>query len=455
MDFAQMGKMMELAKKVDLTKVMQLAETVDLGEVMAAVSSMPPDKLKAMLVALKSGGGAASPAELPAPNGDFYSFYSELTDEERAALARVRSFMEETVRPAINAAWSADETPRELLIDGFRTLGVTRLIFNEDGSRTPRASLLEGFLTVEMARVDVSTATFFGVHAGLALWSIVLGGSEAQKAEWVPKMLSMDVIGAFGLTEKYVGSGAAGGLRTTCRREGDEWVINGEKKWIGNSTFSDFTVIYARDEADQKTKGFIVRKGTPGYSVKKIEGKIALRAVENGEITLENCRVAESDRLQNVTEWRVVADILRATRAGVAWQGVGCQIGAYETALAYTQQRRQFGKPIAGFQLVQEKLVQMLANTTASFAMCVRLSHMQDAGQMADEHASLAKVFTAARCRDTVALARETLGGNGILLEHHVARFFSDTEAIYSYEGTNEVNSLVVGRAITGFSAFV
>ena len=251
------------------------------------------------------------------------------------------------------------------------------------------------------------------------------------------------------------GSGAAGGLRTTCRREGDAWVLSGDKRWIGNATFADVIVVYARDEADQKTKAFLVRKGTAGLTVEKIQGKIALRSVENGQITLDGVRVPESDRLQNVTDWRVVADVLRATRAGVAWQAVGCQMGAYEAALAYAQTRKQFGKPIAAFQLVQDKLVHMLGNVTASFAMCLRLSQMQDAGTMQDEHASLAKVFTAARCRETVALARDLMGGNGILLEHHVARFFADAEAIYSYEGTNEINTLVVGRAITGVSAFV
>ena len=422
---------------------------------MAAVSSMPPDKLKAMLVALKSSGGATTPAELPAPNGDFYGFYDQLTDEERAVLGRVRTFMEGTVQPIANEYWQRDETPREALVGGFKSLGLAGMLFADDGTRKPRASIVEGLFAVEMARVDVSTSTFFGVHNGLALWSLILGGSDEQKAEWIPKMLALDVIGSFGLTETKTGSAVAGGLRTTCRRDGDAWVLNGDKRWIGNSTFADFCVVYARDEADQKTKGFIVRKGTPGYAVEKIQGKTALRIVENGQITLENCRVPEFDRLQNVTEWRVVADVLRATRAGVAWQAVGCQMGAYEAALAYAQQRKQFGKPIGGFQLVQEKLVHMLGNLTASFAMCMRLAELQDAGTMTDEQASLAKVFTAARCRETVALARDLLGGNGILLEYHVARFFADAEAIYSYEGTNEINSMVVGRAVTGFSAFV
>ena len=450
-----MGQLMQLASKIDMAKVAKLAETVDLGEVMEAVGSMPPDKLKAMLVALKNSAAPTEARELPVPNGDFYGIYDTLTDEQRAVAARVRTFMETAVKPVINDYWQRDETPREMLVKGFQDLDVISAIFDETGARRDGASMMEGIVTVEMARVDVSTATFFGVHSGLALWSMVLGGSDAQKAEWLPRMLSMEVIGAFGLTEPKTGSGAAGGLRTTCRRDGDAWVLDGEKKWIGNATFSDFTIVYARDEATQTVRGFIVRAGTPGYSVEKITGKIALRAVENGHVTLSGCRVPESDRLEKVTEWRVVADILRATRAGVAWQGVGCQIGAYETALAYAQTRKQFGKPIASFQLIQEKLVHMLGNITASFAMCARLSQMQDAGIMRDEHASLAKVFTAARCRDTVALARDLMGGNGILLDHHVARFFSDTEAIYSYEGTNEINSLVVGRAITGISAFV
>ena len=449
-----MGKLMQLASKVDIDKVARLAEEVDLAEVFQAVSAMPPDRLKGMLAALKNGA-AAEPAELPPPDGDFFGFAGTLTDEQRDLQRRTRALMETHVRPVINEYWQRDETPRSLLIPAFRELGAIQTIFNPDGTRKPGASVTEGILTVEMARVDVSTATFFGVHAGLALWSIVMGGSAAQKAEWLPRMIDLSVMGAFGLTEPKVGSGAAGGLRTTCCRDGDGWVLSGEKRWIGNATFADFVVVWARDEADGEVRGFVVRQGNPGLRVEKIAGKIALRAVENGQVTLTDCRVPETDRLQAVQGWRTVADVLRATRAGVAWQGVGCALGAYERAVAYAQTRKQFGKPIGAFQLIQEKLVTMLGNVTAGYAMCLRLSAMQDAGTMRDEHASLAKVFTAARCRETVALARDLFGGNGILLDHEVARFFLDAEAIYSYEGTNEVNSLVVGRAITGFSAFV
>ena len=449
-----MGKLMQLASKIDLDKVARLGEKVDLGELLGTVSAMDEETLLKMMKMLKAGANGR-PDALPAPEGDFYDFASTFTPAQRQMQQQVRAFMETEVRPAINDYWQRDETPRDLLLGGFKKLDLPRAIFNDDGSRKPDAAVTEGILTVEMARVDVSTATFFGVHGGLALWSIVMGGSDAQKKEWLPAMLSLDTIGAFGLTEPGVGSGAAGGLTTTCRRDGDAWVLDGQKKWIGNATFADFVVVWAREAATGHVHGFVVRTDNAGYGVEKIRGKIALRAVENGLITLTDCRVPEADRLQAVEGWRTVADILRATRAGVAWQGVGCALGAYERSLAYAQSRQQFGRPIGGFQLIQDKLVHMLGNVTAMYAMCLRLSRMQDAGAMRDEHASLAKVFTAARCRDTVALARDLHGGNGILLEHEVARYFCDTEAIYSYEGTNEINTLVVGRAITGLSAFV
>jgi glutaryl-CoA dehydrogenase len=268
-------------------------------------------------------------------------------------------------------------------------------------------------------------------------------------------MRRMDVIGAFALTEPEVGSAVAGGLTTRCRRDGDEWVITGQKKWIGNATFADLIIVWATDDASGEVKGFIVRKGTPGLSVEKMMGKIALRAVENGLVTLDGCRIPESDRLAKAQSFRDTAEVLRVTRAGVAWQAVGCAMGAYERSLAYSTSRKQFGRPIASFQLIQDKLVHMLGNLTAMQTLCLRLARLQDEGRMSDEQASLAKVFTAARLREVVALARDLHGGNGILIENHVARYFCDTEAIYSYEGTNEINSLIVGRAITGISAFV
>ncbi len=244
-------------------------------------------------------------------------------------------------------------------------------------------------------------------------------------------------------------------METTCYKEGDEWVINGQKKWIGNATFSDVTIIWAREKETNKVKGFLVRKGTPGFKAEKMENKMALRTVENALITLTDCRVAESDRLQKCDSFKDTAKVLKMTRAGVAWQAVGCSRGAYESALKYTKKREQFGRPIARFQLIQNHLVEMVANLTAMQTLCFRLSEMQDENILTDEHASLAKVFCSMRTRDVVSRAREVMGGNGILLEYDVARFVADAEAIYSYEGTKEINSLIVGRAITGYSAFV
>src|SRR5258708_1416320 len=268
-------------------------------------------------------------------------------------------------------------------------------------------------------------------------------------------MARLEKIGAFGLTEPEVGSGASRGLTTTARREGEPWVLNGKKNWIGNARFADVTVIWARDVEDDQVKGFLVEKGTQGFRPEKLKNKIALRVVQNALITLEDCRVPEANRLQQAHSFKDVAAVLRMTRAGVAWEAVGCGRGAYELALTYCQEREQFGRPIGRFQLVQDLLVRTLGNITACQCMVLRLSHMQDAGMMGDEHASLAKAFCTVKMRETVGYARELLGGNGILLDHQVGRFVADAEAIYSYEGTREMNTLIVGRAITGFSAFV
>ncbi len=310
-------------------------------------------------------------------------------------------------------------------------------------------------IAMELARVDPSIATFFGVHGGLAMGSIFLCGSEEQKQRWLPEMVRMEKIGAFGLTEPDVGSGVAGGLTTTARRDGPEWVLDGQKKWIGNATFADYVIIWARSLEDDQVKGFVVEKGTPGFETSKQTDKIALRVVQNAHITLDGVRVPEENRLQEANSFKDTAKVLRLTRAGVAWQATGCGRGAYEHALAYARQRQQFGRPIGGFQLVQDLLVKMLSNVTASACMCARLSALQEADLAEDHHSALAKAFCTVRMRETTGWARELLGGNGILLENHVGRFVADAEAIYSYEGTREINTLIVGRAITGLGAFV
>ena len=395
----------------------------------------------------------ARASALPQATGDFYGIVSTLSAEDQAIVQRVRAFMESEVAPIINRYWIRAEFPFEL-IPKIAALDIAGIAYKGYGC-AGKSTVLDGMLAVEMARVDPSMATFFGVHSGLAMGSIYLCGSEEQKQQWLQPMRRLEKIGAFGLTEPEVGSGTAGGLTTTARRDGDTWVLNGQKKWIGNATFADVTVIWARDEADNQVKGFLVEKDTPGFSPQKMEDKMALRVVQNALITLSDCRVPEANRLQQARTFRDTAAVLRMTRAGVAWQAVGCAMGAYEHALAYARQREQFGRPIGGFQLVQDLLVSMLGNIVASQCMVLRLSQMQDAGVMRDEHASLAKAYCTAKCRETVGFARELLGGNGILLDHQVGRFVADAEAIYSYEGTREMNTLIVGRAITGMSAFV
>ena len=394
-----------------------------------------------------------APKALPRADGDFYQIIPTISEEDQALVHRVRAFMESEVTPIINHYWTREEFPHQL-IPGLAALGIVGTSYHGYGC-PGKTSLLDGILMMELAAGDSSIATFRGVHSGLAMGSIYLCGSEEQKQQWLPPMARLEKIGAFGLTEPEVGSGTSGGLTTTARREGDSWVLNGQKKWIGNATFSDVTVIWARDVADNQVKGFLVEKGTPGFKPEKLKDKIALRVVQNALITLEECRVPETSRLQNANSFRDTAAVLRMTRAGVAWEAVGCARGAYELALRYAQEREQFGRPIGRFQLVQDLLVRMLGNITASQCLVTRLSQMQDAGIMKDEHASLAKAFCTVKMRETVGYARELLAGNGILLDHHVGRFVADAEAIYSYEGTREMNTLIVGKAITGFSAFV
>jgi alkylation response protein AidB-like acyl-CoA dehydrogenase len=395
-----------------------------------------------------------TPHALPTANGDFYRVTECLNDAERDILKQVRTFMETNVAPIITKYWAEDAFPFELL-PKFRELNIATIGYQGYGCRGG-STLLMGFIMMELARVDASIATFFGVHNGLSMGSIYLGGSEEQKQKWLPPMARMEKIGCFGLTEPLVGSGTGGGLTTTAKREGDSWILNGQKKWIGNSPWCDVSIIWARDVADNQVKGFIVEnKTTPGFKVEKIQNKIALRVVQNGLITMENCRVPEENRLQADNSFRDTARVLRMTRAGVAWMSTGCAMGAYEHALAYAQNREQFGKPIASFQLVQDLLAKMIGNVTACQCMVVRLSQMQDEGKLQDYHASLAKAFCTVRMRETVAWARELAGGNGIVLDYQVARFFADAEALYSYEGTREMNTLIVGKAISGFSAFV
>jgi glutaryl-CoA dehydrogenase len=390
-----------------------------------------------------------SAADLPYADGDFYSFEALLADKERDRLYEVREWLGREVAPIAVDCWNRAEFPHEL-VPRLAELDVMSPI-----RRQGHSSLLAGLLHAEFTRADASIATFMGVHDGLFTGSLELLASEEQKAKWLPEAYTLEKIGAFALTEPLGGSDVAGGTRTTARREGDAWVLNGAKRWIGNATFSDWVVVFARDIADDQVKGFLVDTTLPGYRATKIENKIALRTVQNADITLEDVRVPSEFKLAHANSFRDTNKVLKVTRLAVAWQAVGQQLAAFDVARRYAVEREQFGRPIASFQLVQDQLVTILGNVVSSLGMMVRLAQLEDAGQARDEQSALAKAFTTARMRESVAIGRSLLGGNGIVSDFGMAKVFADAEAIYSYEGTHEVNTLVTGRAITGISAIV
>lgn len=381
---------------------------------------------------------------------DFYLMDELLTEEERSVRDKVRAFSDKEVIPIINDYWERAQFPFEL-IPKIASLNIAGTDIQGYGC-TGLSLVASGLIMSEFARGDASVCTFFGVHAGLAMHSISLLGSEEQKQRWLPPMARMEKIGAFGLTEPNHGSDAVA-LETRAHREGNEYVINGAKRWIGNASFADVTIIWARDD-EGNVGGFLVEKGTPGFEAEIMTGKVSKRAVWQTDILLSEVHVPVENRLAFSRSFKDTALVLTATRSGVAWEAVGHAIAAYEIALTYARERIQFGQPLTSFQLIQNKLANMLANVTTMQLLCLRLSQLQAEGKMTGPMASLAKMNNARLAREVIADAREMLGGNGILLEYHIARHHADIEAVFTYEGTDTVQSLIVGREITGRQAF-
>lgn len=380
---------------------------------------------------------------------DFYDLEELLEPEEIEIRDRVRAFCEKEVTPRINDYWERAEFPFEL-VPKLAELGIAGGTI--EGYGCPGMSnVAAGLVAAELARADGSVGTFNGVHSFLAMQSIAMLGDEEQRERYLPAMARLEKIGAFGLTEPAHGSDAVG-LETSARRDGDGFVLTGAKKWIGNGTIADHVLIWARGE-DGAVGGYVVDKGTPGYEARVMTGKTALRAVWQAEITLTDVRVPAENRLANCHSFKDVSRVLDRTRYTVAWRALGLATASYELALAHALQREQFGQPIAGYQLVQDKLARMLAEITAMQLMCWRLSKLADAGRMTAAMASLAKMNHAAKARAIVADARDILGGDGILIDHHVARHHADMEAVFTFEGTDSVQALIVGREITGLSA--
>ncbi len=386
---------------------------------------------------------------LPYADGDFYGFEQLLTGKEQDRLAEIRSFLSREVKPIAVDCWNRGEFPMDLIPK------LAEIDLVSPVRRQGYSNVFAGLVHAEATRADASIATFMGVHDGLFTGSIEALASQEQQDAWLPDIYALKKIGAFGLTEPLGGSDVAGGTRTTARRDGDNWILNGAKRWIGNATFSDWVVVFARDIVDNQVKGFLVDTSLPGFRASKIENKISLRTVQNADITLENVVVPDFFKLAHANSFRDTNKVLKVTRLSVAWQAVGQQLAAFDVARRYAVERMQFGRPLASFQLVQQQLVQILGNTVSSMGMMVRLAQLEDAGVAKDEQSALAKAFTTARMRESVALGRGILGGNGIVTDYGMAKIFADAEAIYSYEGTHEINTLVTGRAITGISAIV
>jgi glutaryl-CoA dehydrogenase len=382
---------------------------------------------------------------------DYFRIADQLTREELDYLRRTRDFVDDEVLPVINGYWERAEFPWPL-VESLAKLGIVG-----DGivgyGCPPMSPIATGLVHMELNRGDGSLGTFLGVQAGLAMQSIAMFGSEEQKQRWLPAMAQLDKLGAFALTEPMHGSDSIA-LETSARRDGDEWIINGEKKWIGNGTLADVVVVWARDTSDKQVKGFLVEKGTPGYNATRIDGKGSLRAVWQAQIVLTDVRVPEENRLPNTKSFKDAGRVLAGTRNAVAWAALGHATAAYEIAVAYCRERKQFGKPLVSFQIVQDKLVKMLAEICSMQLYCLRLGRLIEEGRLTDTIAAIAKMNNTRRARQVIWEARDLLGGNGILLDFHVIRHMADMETIHTYEGTETMQTLIVGKDITGVGAF-
>lgn len=383
---------------------------------------------------------------------DFYGLDDLLTDQERELRDGVRRWCDEQVVPQAAGWWEEARFPRELL-PGYAATRVAGAAVEGHGCAGVSA-LAEGMMCAELARGDGSVATLNAVHSGLAMTSVHLLGSEEQRERWLPAMARVELLGAVALTEPTHGSDVVS-LETTARRDGDAWVLDGAKRWIGNGSVCDLAVVWARDD-DGDVGGFVVEspQDVDGWDAQVIEGKISNRGVWQAHIRLDGVRIPADNRLARARTFEDTNEVLARSRQTVAWEAVGHAVAAYEGALTYVQRREQFGRPLAHNQLVQDDLARMLTLITSTQLMCTRMSQLQDQGACTIEHAAMAKLHATTAAREVVATARDMLGGNGILLDHHVGRHFADLEAVHTYEGSRTVQSLLIGRAVTGTSAF-
>jgi glutaryl-CoA dehydrogenase len=401
--------------------------------------------------AATTGEAAAGEPGVKAPpfaDADLMYVADLLPPAERTRYLEIRDFLQSRVRAQSIEYWNREEFPFGLLAElGKHGLGGLQT----DGT----SALFKGLMYVEVARADVSLSALVGIHNELIVGMIDALGSDEQKQRWLPGLTAFTQLGAFALTEPEHGSDIAGGLATTARLEDGEWVIDGAKRWIGAGTIADFALVWARDTADQQIKGFIVETDRPGYTATKISNKIGLRIMQNADIRLDGVRIPETNMLPGATDFTKANELLRDSRAWVGWQAAGIQLAAFDVARSYSLQRRQFGKELARFQLIQQQLAEILGNASASLALMAQLARIQEEGRLEMAQAAMAKATTTRLARASVAMGRSLLGGNGISSDFEMGKLFGDAEILYTYEGSYEINSLIVARAVTGKSAFV
>jgi glutaryl-CoA dehydrogenase len=389
---------------------------------------------------------------------DYLLLEQDLPADARQARQSVRTFVDQHVLPVINGYWERAEFPYELLQPLAATGVVGGAITGHGGPGLSR--LAAGLATVEMSRGDGSMNTFMGVQANLSMGTINMLGSEEQRKRWLPDMAALRKIGAFALTEPRHGSDSVH-LDSTARREGDTWVVNGAKRWIGNGSMAHLVIIFARDEADGQVKAFVMEREDPrdpenrpdGFSYEVIEGKVGKRAILQANLAFHELRIPEENRLPGAEGFRDVSRVLATTRGGASWEALGHALACYEAAATYAEVREQFGRPIGANQLVQNTLAQMLTELTAIQLICHRMAALQETGQWTGTMASIAKMHTATKARWIAQQARDLLAGNGLLLDFHVARHLTDMEVVHTYEGTEFIQSLLIGRKITSQNA--
>ncbi|XP_034914099.1 acyl-coenzyme A oxidase 4, peroxisomal isoform X1 [Populus alba] len=387
----------------------------------------------------------------PPSVSDYYQFSDLLTVEDQALRMRVRECMEKEIAPIMTEYWEKAKFPFHA-IPKLGSLGVAGGTIK--GYGCPGLSITASAIAMaEVARVDASCSTFILVHSSLAMLTIAFCGSEEQKLKYLPSLAQFSTVACWALTEPDYGSDASG-LKTTAIKVEGGWILEGKKRWIGNSTFADLLVVFARNTTTNQINGFIVKKDAPGLTVTKIENKIGLRIVQNGDIVMKRVFVPDEDRLPGVNSFQDTNKVLAVSRVMVAWQPIGISMGVYDMCHRYLKERKQFGAPLAAFQINQQKLVHMLGNVQAMVLVGWRLCKLYEKEKMTPGQASLAKAWISLKARETASIGRELLGGNGILADFLVAKALCDLEPIYTYEGTYDINTLITGREITGLASF-